>query len=278
MSKENLETSLTSPSDRDPDKKKYTIKQLPPLSEEGASNAMEELNLTGFVDRFEKVERSYADPTIMNQKISLHSFIPSKNAKPDENGIFGMLKVRGTFATEDEANERAEYLIRNVDSYHSIFHGFVGRPFPITVTSDFSKEVERVELQKKTTEIISSDIKEKKRKERQDIEDVKEREQNLQEEVDRESNDPFEVYITLNVKKAQLVWTYKETQKKMDQMKESIIKTRKEIEELDEENNEFSEKYLDKYMQAREKSGIKDEDDESFMKYLCKDVEEDLAF
>ena len=38
-------------------------------------------------------------------------------------------------------------------------------------------------------------------------------------------DDPYEEYITARVKQAQLIWTYKEHQKKMAEIKELIIKT-----------------------------------------------------
>ena len=47
-----------------------------------------------------------------------------------------MIKVRGSYETEDEADARAETLIRTVDSYHKIFTAFVGKPFPATTSSD----------------------------------------------------------------------------------------------------------------------------------------------
>ena len=158
----------------------------------------------------------------MNQVFALHSFIPSKGASPDEDGIFGMIKFRGSFATEREAAEQAESLIGNVDSYHKIYHSFVGRPFPITISSDFSAETTEVDLNKKTAKVISEDIKDQKEKDKREIKEIKEREKNLLEESEKDI-DPFDNYVTLRVKKAQLIWTYLETQKKMVQMKESIM-------------------------------------------------------
>ena len=61
-----------------------------------------------------------------------------------------------------EMNKR-EFLIRNVDSYHEIFHCKVGRPFPITDSNEFGNTVKSIDIRKKTTELISEDILNKKK-------------------------------------------------------------------------------------------------------------------
>ncbi|NBT86524.1 MAG: hypothetical protein EBT45_08565, partial [Alphaproteobacteria bacterium] len=112
-------------------------------------------------------------PVLDMQKIGLVSFVPAKGAKPNDRGIYGFAKLRGNFANEAEANERAEFLIKTHDSYHQIYHTYVGRPFPITSSSDYSKEINRVELNKQMTEAIGQDVKEKREKEQREIEEIK---------------------------------------------------------------------------------------------------------
>ena len=128
------ESSLTTPEDRNKDIKWKPDLSGTKLSEEEVVHALDGLNITSFTDKFPRIDRSYADPAILNQQIALISFIPAKGATPNENGIFGFAKIRGNFATPIEASERAEFLIRNVDSYHQIYHAYVGRPFPITTS------------------------------------------------------------------------------------------------------------------------------------------------
>ena len=114
-----------------------------------------------------QVDRYYADPNQHGQNICLVSFIPSTGATPDKDNIYGMMKVRGVYATEEEANERADFIIRNVDSYHEIFHCKVGRPFPITNDNEFASTVHKIDIRKKTTELISKDILNKKKEEKE---------------------------------------------------------------------------------------------------------------
>ena len=110
MSQEN---SLTAPEDRDRQKGWRPESGKPPLSEEEMVDAMIALNDTTFVGKFAKVDRVYSDPAIPMQNISLFSFTPAKGATPNSNGVFGFGKIRGTYNTPQEAEERAEYIIRS---------------------------------------------------------------------------------------------------------------------------------------------------------------------
>lgn len=268
--------SLISPADRVKEKTSYEPKQVEPLDVDSLREAMGMLNKN---ITFSQVDRYYADPQQINQRIALVSFVPSSGAKPDKDNIYGMMKVRGVYATEEEANERAEFLIKNVDSYHEVFHAFVGRPFPVTTTDDFTATVKKVDIRKKTTDIISEDILQKKRQEKEEMTDMKDRENKLLEESKKaqagEPRDIFDEYITENVKRAQLVWTYHETKKKMEQMRQSFKNATTRIQEIDGLEPEFVNQYKEKYMQARRESGIPDDND-SFIKYLGLDLAADI--
>ena len=223
-----------------------------------------------------QVDKYYADPNQFGQNIALVSFIPSSGAKPDKDNIYGMMKVRGVYGTEEEANERAEFIIRNIDSYHEIFHCKVGRPFPITDSNEFANTVKSIDIRKKTTELISEDILNKKRQEKEEMMGIEEREKNLLEESKKaqagEKMDIFDEYITMNIKRAQLLWTYKETQDKLKQMKESYLTSIERIKEIDIEHPEYKDQYKEKYMEARRQAGIPDEKN-SFVEYLALDID-----
>jgi hypothetical protein len=270
------ETSLTSPLDRDRESKWRPDQGSPPLSEEEVSNAMNTLNNDSFTQKFSRVDRTYADPPVPLQNIALISFIPAKGATPDAMGVFGMAKVRGNYSTQTEADQRAEFIIRNADSYHTIHHAYVGRPFPITLSSKFSEETDEIDIRKATTSAVSSDIKQKKRDEQKEVNDIKKREQALREDVDKDEEDPYETYVTLKVKHAQLAWNYLEHHKKIDEIKELVIKARKDVAELDQNHPSFQETYFQKYMDARNEAGIrketKEEQKSNFMRFLVEDV------
>lgn len=272
------ECSLTAPEDRDRNNKWLPNQSVPPLSDTQAALAFQELNITDFTEKFPKVERLYADPRIELQNIGLISFIPAKGATPNENGVYGFAKLRGNFGTEIEASQRASFLIRNVDSVHQIFHTYVGRPFPLTNSSKYSKETDEIDIRREMADSISSDIKKKKLSDQREIQDMQEREQALKDDVEK-APDPFEEYITLKTKKAQITWTFLEHQKKEKECKEIIIKSRDRLSELDKEFPDFHSKYFDKYMEARKKAGLKETKEESennFIKYMVEEV--DLGF
>lgn len=271
-----MQTSLTSPNDRTKEYKYKPTLGVPKLSDKQTEQAMSDLVNTNIIKNYPKLERSYMDPSIPNQVYCLHSFIPSKDAVPDKNGFYGMIKFRGAFGSIQEAFERSEKIVRDVDSYHKIYTGYVGRPFPATVSEKYSKEVKKVELKEGIQDIISNDIISKKRKEQKDVQDIKDREERLLERQEQKTDqDPFEVYITNNVKRAQLIWTYKESEKKMKEVTRLIKKVHAEIQETDKTSPEFQTKYKAKYMEARKKSGLK-QTDTSFMQFLCKDIDLDF--
>lgn len=276
MSKEwDLQNSLTSPADKvNVVETSYNLGHTN-LTEEEVKNAKSELIVNDFVYKFPRFERFYADPQLQNQNYGLVSFVPSKGATPDSDGVYGMVKIRGTFATEDEAMLRAEYLIRNADSYHSIYNTYVGRPFPLSVSKKYISDTTEVDIKKKIVESTSTEIRKKRDEERRTMKEIEEREKELLADVEKKEEDPYDQYTELMVKKAQLSWTYHETLKKMEEMKKNIIKAREEIVKMREENSDYHQQYMDRYMEARKKAGLPN-DDNSFIKYMAEDL--DLGF
>ena len=279
MSSESSESSLTAPEDRDRINRWKPDQSIAPLSSSEFKNAISKLKSTDFIKKFPRVERQYADPAISLQHIGLISFVPAKGAKPNENGVFGYAKMRGNYPNELEANERSEFIIRNVDSYNTIFSTYVGRPFPITVSSNYSKETNEVDISKDMSSSISSSVLSKKMEEKNNIDNITKREKKLIEESKTEFDDPFDNYITLKVKKAQLLFTYNEHTKKIDEIKKIIIKTRNELALIDIKEPNYKNLYFEKYMKARKEAGIVEDNkniEENFIKYMVEDF--DLPF
>lgn len=279
MSQEKLqqsrESSLFAPEDRDRSNKWKPDQFEPSLTNDELNSALKDLNVNNL---YRKIDRTYADPPVNLQNFGLFSFIPAKGATPNEHGSYGYAKLRGNFASAMEANQHAERIVKDVDSYHQIFHTYVGRPFPLTNSSKYSAETEEVDLNKQISKDLSNDVKNKRIEDKREIQKIQERHDNLQKEVDREAADPYENYITLRVKKAQLTWTYLEHQKKMVEVKEFIIKARKDIEELEVEHSDYKDTYYQKYMDARKDAGIKDDANskDNFIKFMVEDA--DLGF
>lgn len=267
----NNQSSLTSPNDKTTEFVKSRADPLTPSETEIAAKTLIENNTIG---DFAKVERRFCDPDIPGQKFCLHSFIPSKGAKPDSLGIYGMIKIRGTYGSVEEASDKAEDLVKNHDSYHKIYTGFVGKPMPITESSEFSAKIDEIDIQKEISSTVRDDIKAKRAFEKKQVDEIREREKSLKEEVEQEANDPYEKYTCLCVKRAQTIWGYFEHKKKMDELIDVFNNTVKEIKEMDNEDSDYKEKYVHRYKDARKRAGIpEDKNDISFMKYLTKDIE-----
>jgi len=139
-------------------------------------------------------------------------------------------------------------------------------------------EVNKVDIRQKMDFTMKADMKKQRADDKRIIKELEDREEELKQDVE-DDTDPKERYTELRLKIAHLSYTYMESQKKMDQMKESILKARVEVGVMDEESDVYAEEYMERYISARRKCGLKEEDDTSFMKYLNSRLAvEDLGF
>jgi hypothetical protein len=265
---------LTAPADliQEDEKRKYVVRPTVELSDEQAQNAADTLIVKGALEKiayFPRVDRYICDPTFQNQKFCIHSFVPAKGATPDKDGIFGMMKCRGTFTSEPEMNSRAEDIIRNIDSYHELFHGYVGKPFPFSVNSKYVDEEVEIDIKKKIVEEISSSVREKRKKEKIEKEEVNDQKEELNYDVsDNMEEDPAEYYTGIRVKRANLIHTIIKTKEHLSEMQDHLRKACSEIKKLDKASRKrYKKVFIERYMAAREKAGIP-EDDDSLIKYL----------
>lgn len=271
-----LQNAMTSPLDKDNTLPSALVRDTM-TTDQQLEEAVQHLVVKDNLVKFPRYDRLYADPQIPNQNICLHSFVPAKGASPDSDGVYGMIKIRGVFATEQEATQRAEFLIKNNDSYHRIYHSYVGRPIPLSHNPKWVADTKEVDVSNKVTQTLQEDMKDKKQEEKRDMEDIKQREKNLLEDVKKTEDqvDPEEKYTVARVKKAQLVWTYLQSLKKIEEMKTLIVNARELVNKMDAEFPDFKHTYFQKYDQARKDAGVPMED-ESFIKYMVEDV--DLGF
>lgn len=268
--------SLTSPADYDRTKPlSFSDRNAPSLTQEELEHASQALKDVSFIQKFPHRERFYADPPLTNQVFGLVSFTPAKGATPDKDGVYGMIKLRGNFGSEMEANGHAENLIKNVDSLHSILFVNVGRPFPLS-TGKYITETKEIDIKKKITEETSASIREKRDEDARTIRELEDKQKELMEDVKEDKEvKPIERYTELAVKKAQLTFTYIEQSKKMLEMKKNILRAREEMQKMDEQFPECKAEYKQTYMEARRRAHLPD-DDQSFIKYMGDDLEINL--
>ena len=269
------QNTLTAPADRD--KQHVFDFNKEQLTNEQVEHARQELVDKAHISMYPAQERAFADPSLDDQEYCLVSFVPSVNAVPDKDGIYGMVKVRGSYNTLEKCDKRAEFLIREVDSLHKIYIAGVGKPFPITNMSTFSKDINKIKIQ----DMLSEELQHEKSKEQKQLEEMREREKEIlernkkpQEEI---QPDIEEQYITNRVKKAQLTWTYLNTMKKLKDMQANILDARQTIAKFDETNPELKDSYLERYNAALKKVNLEQEND-SFIMYLENDAVDELGF
>lgn len=253
------------------------------LSSEQAKEAKHELLKNNLL--FPRSVKAIHDPVILGQEYGLISFTPAKDAQPNENGIYGVFKLRGNFGTLEESQSYAEKLIRNHDSYNEIHTVRVGQVIPLTKKSELVEETDVIDLNKQVETIVSTDVKEKRQKERAEMKTIQDREQQLLKEnkeiLEGEyKQDPLDQYIMLRVKKAQLMWTLVETRRRLtEEVIPAIKKTKTDIKDMDQEYPEFDKQYYQRYVDARASVGIKDQDKLNysyFMQYLLDENDVDL--
>lgn len=226
---------------------------------------------------FPREVKSTNDPVILGQEYGLWSFTPARDAKPNSNGLYGVFKLRGNFSTVDESEIYAERLIRTHDSYNEIHVVRIGQCVPLSTNPELVEEVVKVDLSKETDKIMSDNVREKRKQEKQEMKTIQEREQKLLKE-NKEilegtyEQEPLEEYIMLRVKKAQLMWTLVEQRKRLQtEVIPNIKKVKDELLEWDKNNPTFKDLYYDRYVEARKSVGIEDQDKLNysyFMKYL----------
>ena len=188
-----------------------------------------------------------------------------------------MVKLRGVYNTLEKCDMRSEFLIKNVDSVHKIYVVGVGKPFPITQSSKFSKDINKVKIQEK----MSEELQQEKTREQTELEEMKEREKEIMKENENKDtvydSNTIDHYIMSKVKKAQLTWTYINTMKKLKDMRREIINARDEIDRLDDSKPEYNESYMERYNASLKRVNLTHEKD-SFIQYLEDDGEELLGF
>jgi len=251
----------------------------PPLNQEELSAALP----VKYNKVFPEVERRYADPVDNGQRFVLISFVPSKGATPDTDGVYGMAKIRGAYGTIEEADDRAEFLVKNVDSYQQILTTFMGRPFPLVVSGeDYGATIKEIDVNKKVEEVVKEDVKEKRNEEKKVMKEIKKKEEELKKDVEQEiteESNPEELYTMLRVKRSQLLYTYIESKKKMEEMKTLILQSDQQIKKMDAQHPDFINMYKERYTEAREAAGLTNlENDESFIKYMDTNLDLETIF
>jgi hypothetical protein len=260
---------------------KPTDARAAPLSTDECMKAVDEL--TGKLI-YPKINRKFVDPARPgDHRFALFSFVKAKGATADNDGFFGVAKIRGSFYTAEEAAIRAEELIRDVDSTNSIYTCLMGAPFPL-VTKGNAKTLSEVNLRDKTEKAISDNVRMKRLEEQKEIDEIKERSNALMNNDTDEVADeqPAEKYIEQRVKLAHLRYAMHEHTTKLAECKELEIKVRDVLRQEAGKHPDYEEGFLARFNHGRRKAHIPEETDlTGFLKYFADPidpVDDDISY
>jgi hypothetical protein len=220
---------------------------------------------------FPKTVKLHKDPPIGGQLMGLITFIPSKNAVPDNDGCFGVLKLRGNFESEKKCDVMSEYLIRNHDSYSQIDYVWVGQPFPLMADNEaYRLATKEVDIRRKLDEVVRNEIKHKREQEKNEMEEIRQRQEALYRDIEEEKNrtyDDLDFYTQLRVKKATLQYQLDQMVDKKREIDGIISRANIEISSIEKTNPKHKEEFLQRYLDALKSSGVKVEEN-PLLKYL----------
>lgn len=263
-----------------------------PLSGDCAKNA---INALFKKYNFPQINRRFVDPVSSNEpQYALFSFIKKQDLellsffeaihptlssehkmlmeqlKNRKGLVHGVAKIRGAFHTLSEAEAKAEKIIREIDSSNSVFTCKIGIPFPLVVEG-YSEETCTVDLQNEVESTLAENIKQKRNKERREMEEIKEREAALRSDVAKDpSLDELENYITNRVKLAHLRYAIDQHEVKRTEALGFEKDCINFLLELESKNPSFETQYMEKYLSGRKAAGVSDDYAfEGFMGYMA---------
>lgn len=249
-----------------------------PLTDAELRNAKAGLWNSKFVElKFPRERKFRVDPPIPGQSIGIISFVPSQNAIPDKNGCYGVVKLRGNFGNQMDAERYGAMLMRKYDSFCEFDLVRVGQEFPLMSDNTvYTAETREINLKAIVDDISLSYIRKKKEEERREREEVEERARRLTsketEEDKIEASTDLDYYTTLRTKKAHCQHVIEEAKKKIFEAEEAIAKVSSEIADLDVKFPSYKETYMAQYKKALESIGA-DAAQNPLIKYMAADAD-----
>lgn len=218
-----------------------------PLTTEELNQAKE------LIRNYPKVSRHRSDPPIANQSIANVSFVLLE--KP-QNGVYGLIKIRGVWPDIDIATNESEKIIRDIDSTQIIHQVHVGHWALITNNEEYTSD--QMDVKTKEDELTLRDraMKEQARKNQQKQREIQERKEELKLTKEDEDEDSLDYYTKKRVARKELQGYINQGNEKIQKLKKSLRKVDDEITKLDKTNPTFTKLWLDNYNKARIKAGL----------------------
>jgi hypothetical protein len=208
---------------------------------------------------YPKVVRTMTDPAIVGQKLSCVSFMLFKEPRKVSKGppVYGYVKMRGNWADQSQATFEASKIIRDIDSKYAIRLAPTGSWVPITDNAAFIEDHLDVNTGEQEFALRDEAVKEKQADDNRIKKELRDREEELKEDGDI-YDDPTSLtyYAMRRVTETTLLDTYDRQYAQLKSTKAVINKVQRELKKLELSNPEYTEQWIDRYNQEREKGGV----------------------
>jgi DNA-directed RNA polymerase beta' subunit len=229
------------------------LSSVPPLTDSQVEAAFQQN-----VIRFPSIERLQVDPPIPRQDWALFSF---KFLPKPVNGVYGFIKFRGAFPTEESWITHAKNIIKTVDSKNKIWPYPHGEWYPITNNEDYAKETLEVQQQEELANIFHQKESAEQKEAAQRVKNIKNREAKLIEESRRTKADTDSLeYHAQRVMHLQQTeqWLEAIRQKKRDLLK-ALKKCKEDISDVKSRHPEHTDELIDaEIAKMREEIGLEE--------------------
>jgi hypothetical protein len=267
----------------------------PPLTELELENAKKELK----IEPYPVFNKRFSDEFVKKHdpQYALFSFIPRINEKllmfykeirsilsekqrkkldeliDADKYVHGVGKIRGAYNTLLEAENASDDIIKNIDSSNSVFICKIGDPFPLVVKG-FAGEVKKVDVKNIIEQSMLENIRQKRAREQKEIEELKQREQQLKEPVEISPYiSDLDNYITMRVGLANNRFTQEKARQMVIDLEVKEKGIISKLLELERENPNFENEYMERYMAGRKSVGFNaDEKLEGYLAYVNKPI------
>ena len=236
-----------------PKKPEWLIDDYPPLTGETGKEAVRSQ-----IIKYPKVVRQMDDPPIANQMYGNLSFMFFDDPKTLSTGkkVYGFCKVRGVWPTETTATDDSKRIIQEVDSRFQIRIAPVGAWVPLTNENAFCKDLLDVGGKDDVNQLRSAAIKQKEGEQRRIMRELKEREDDVQTEDIYDDKKTLKYYSMKRVTEMRLAEACEINRKKLEKIIHNQLKVRLELKQLEQDNPQYTDEWVECYNQEREKSGI----------------------
>ena len=247
-----------------------------PLSEEELQVAKKELLKIDFImTKYARERKFRVDSQVVGQNFGIITFKPSKGAKPDKRGCFGVIKLRGNYSNTDSADKRCDVLLGE-DENLDIDMPLVGKEFPLMLNNEeYTYSVRDVDTKQVITDSTNNLMREKQEQEEKEKKQMFDKQRKLLDNTNEEEKETtlsdYDLYVQLRTKKANNFYVIDKCNGNMVNCKKNIELANTEIKQMDKKHPSYKEEYLKTYVKEIKAVGI-DPKQMEIIQYMIDDV------